>query len=105
MLGDRVLAKWPQEEQWWYPGVVTDSDGASVEVTFDDGDRSRVSVEDVRPLMVRVGSRVYCRWKGGDSYYAGKVSQAQGAAIHIDYDDGDQEMTSISLIRVNRNDL
>lgn len=104
-IGDRVLAKWPQEEQWWYPGVVTKSDASGIEVTFDDGDRSVVAPDQMRPLSVGVGSRVYCRWRGGAAYYPGKVGQAQGAAIAVDYDDGDQETTSISLIRVNRNDL
>ncbi len=103
-LGDRVLARWPQEKSWWYPGVVV-GDGPSPEVQFDDGDRSMVAVAEMRPLQVAIGTKLQCRWKGGEAYYPGKVAAVYGHAMHIAYDDGDQEVTSICMIRINEADL
>jgi hypothetical protein len=33
------------------------------------------------------------------------VTAATGAAIHIEFDDGDKETTSVSMVRVNESDL
>lgn len=103
-LGDRVLARWPREKSWWYPGVVV-GDGTVSEVQFDDGDRSMVPADEMRPLAVAVGTKIQCRWKGGDAYYAGKVSAVYGQALHVAYDDGDQEVTSVSMIRIDAAEL
>jgi hypothetical protein len=104
-VGDRVLAQWPQEKDWWYPGVVVSDGGGAYEVQFDDGDRATLKEDQTLPLLVSAGDRVYCRWKGGPVYYPGEIANIIGAAIWIDYDDGDHEGTSISLIRVNEEDL
>lgn len=104
-VGDRVLAKWTSEWEWWYPGVVCAVEGWSIDIQFDDGDRAIVSAQDVMPLVIRETSRVHGRWQGGALYYPGSVSARVGDAIRIDYDDGDQEWTSISMVRIHRDDL
>jgi hypothetical protein len=103
-IGDRVIAQWPAEKSWWYPGVVV-SDGGQIEVQFDDGDRAVLGPDQMKSLAIGPGSRVHCRWKGGSSYYPGKVSDARGSAIHVNYDDGDQEWSSVCMVRVSQNDL
>ena len=102
-IGDRVLAQW--EQQWWYPGVIVAVNGAGIVVQFDDGDRAPMSIEQARPLSYSVGDRVFCRWKGGDAYYPGVVSAVIGSAISIDYEDGDKETTTLSMVRINEADL
>jgi hypothetical protein len=104
-IGDRVLAKWPIEAEWWYPGVVMATGPGTVEVQYFDGDRSTVQANEAIPLAIGTGSRVYCRWKGGGAYYPGTVTNAVGEAIYIDYDDGDKETTIVQLARVNEDDL
>ena len=104
-VGERVLAEWPAEVDWWYPGVICASNGAEVEVQFDDGDRAVIAAHQARPLIVWIGARVYGRYEGGPYYYAGVVSAINGEAIHIDYDDGDKEWTTISMVRFHRTDL
>jgi hypothetical protein len=104
-LGDRVLAMWPVEVEWWYPGVVCLVAGNDVEVQFDDGDRSLVTTDDVIPLAIGVGTRVHGRWRGDKFYFPGRVSEQRGPAIHIEYDDGDEEWTTVSMVRVHREDL
>lgn len=48
---------------------------------------------------LRPGDRVRCRWKGGDTEYAGHVAEARDGQVFIKYDDGDEELTSPSLCR------
>ena len=105
LVGDRVLARWPAEIDWWYPGVVCLVEPAKLEVQFDDGDRAELAPWEVTTLQVRVGSRVFGRWQGGPYYYPGAVTEQRGEAIHIAYDDGDQEWSTVSLIRVHQQDL
>jgi hypothetical protein len=104
-IGDRVLAKWPSETEWWYPGVVVGIEIEGIEVQYDDGDRASLAEDELMPLAIGVGSRVYGRWQGGGTYYPGMVTAATGAAIHIEFDDGDKETTSVSMVRVNESDL
>jgi hypothetical protein len=96
--GDRVLACW--FDLHWYPGVVLGVDGKRVHVLFDDGDQALLTPDKVRPLEIKVGDRVFCRFKGGPAYYPGEVTRKKGEVIHIQYDDGDEETTSIRLVRI-----
>lgn len=102
-LGDRILGQW--ETDWFYPGVIVGVPGGSLEVQFDDGDRAKLQPEQVRPLSLQVGIRVYARWQGGSAYYGGRISAIHGNAISIDYDDGDKETTTVSMVRIHAPDL
>ena len=104
-VGDRVLAAWPAEEEWWYPGVICGMAGFEVDVQYDDGDRATLSQSDVRPLALGIGSRVWGRWQAEACYYPGTITRQLGAAIHIDYDDGDAEWTTIGMVRVHIEDV
>lgn len=104
-LGDLVLAVWPVEVEWRYPGVICLVAGHEVEVQFNDGDRAVVTAADVMPLAVGVGWRVCCRFQGGPFYFPGRVTDQRGEAIHVDYDDGDAEWTTVSMVRVHHSDL
>jgi Domain of unknown function (DUF4537) len=96
--GDRVLGCWFDEH--WYPGVVLSVEGKRVHVLFDDGDQAMLTPDKVRTLDIKVGDRVFCRYKGGPAYYPGEVTRKRGEVIHIRYDDGDEETTSIRLVRL-----
>jgi len=96
--GDRILGCW--FDLHWYPGVVLSIDGKRLHVLFDDGDQALLTPDKVRALDIKVGDRVWCRFKGGPVYYAGEVMKKQGEVIHIHYEDGDEETTSLRLIRI-----
>jgi|SRR5687768_923043 len=104
-VGDRVLAVWPVEEEWWYPGTVVAVDGELFDVRYDDGDQARLSAPQMKSLEINAGARVFGRWKGGGQYYPGRISTAAGEAIHILYDDGDQEDTVVAMVRVHQDDV
>lgn len=101
IVGDRVLGKWSWDF-YWYPGTVQAVEGEQLYVAFDDGDREWMPAARVMPLDFAVGSRVYGRWQGGPHYYPGRVARKDGETLHIHYDDGDQETTTVSVVRVLR---
>ncbi|MFN4260045.1 MAG: hypothetical protein ACK4RK_12185 [Gemmataceae bacterium] len=101
-IGDRVLARWPAEVAWWYPGIVCGTSDDFAVIQFDDGDRAQVANEEISEIDISVGSRVFGRWLGGPFYYPGLVTSRRGEAIYIRYDDGDEEWTAIAMVRVER---
>lgn len=99
--GDRVLAPW--ESDWCYPGVIRCLDGDVAFIKFDDGDRALVFVEDLEPLAIRVGALVFCRSEHGPKvYYPAKVKEVIGEELEICYEDGREERTPVSCVRVER---
>jgi hypothetical protein len=99
-IGDRVLARWPVEVSWYYPGTVCGAQEDGYVVQFDDGDRALVVGEEMRYLDIEVGEQVFGRWQAGRLYFPGTVTDQRGWALHIQYDDGDAEWTSVCMIRV-----
>jgi hypothetical protein len=96
--GDRVLGSW--FDGHWYPGIVLTVDGKRTHVMFDDGDQAVLTADKVRVLDVKVGDHIFCRYQGGPAYFPGVVTTKDGEIIHIQYDDGDEETTSLRLIRL-----
>ncbi len=101
-IGERVLACW--DDLYWYPGMVFAVTGEQYHVIFDDGNQALVRGERLRPLTVKVGDRVWCRWQGGPAYHAGVIASKTGEVIHVNYDDGDEENTLLRLVRLERDD-
>ena len=90
--GDWVLGQWRGGE-FWFPGVVQERKGDAVVVLYDDGTRETLPAARVRPYTWKLGTRVECRWSGGQEWYAGKISgmSKDGTEIDVLYDDGDRE--------------
>jgi hypothetical protein len=101
--GDRVLACW--YDQNWYPGVIVSVSGKRIHVLYDDGDQAMVTPDRVKALAFKVGDRVCCRRGGGPIFYPGEITKQQGEVIHIQYENGEEETTSIRLVRVEREGL
>jgi hypothetical protein len=100
-IGDRVLANWSHDE-YWYPAFIRVVDGDHIQVHFDDGDKQTTTADRLMPLDIEVGDRVHCRWNGGSAYYAGRVARKEDEQIFVEYEDGDEEWTTISCLRVTR---
>lgn len=47
----------------------------------------------------KIGDRVQCNWKGGGTFYNGKITSLKGNKAHISYDDGDQEDTTLNMCK------
>ncbi len=100
-VGDRVLAQWAHD-QFFYPGEIRASGNGSYEIRYDDGDSAWVTAEQIASFDITEGDQVFARWQGGKFYYAGIIDEQDGETIHVCYADGDQEWTSVSMVRVER---
>jgi hypothetical protein len=97
-VGDRVFA--PQGVSWLHPGRITKIEQRKYYVRFEDGTANWFDAIQLRTFVLDVGSRVYCRWQGGDVYYPGKIAQRKGDTYLIHYDDGDKEWARLPLMRI-----
>lgn len=98
-VGDRVLADWSGDE-YYYPATVVLVEEGRYFVIFDDFDREWLDADLLRDDDVDAGTSVECRWQGESLYYPGTIRKRIGNAIHVLYDDGDEEFTTIAHIRV-----
>jgi len=87
-LNDKIAAK--------------EKDGSRYYILFDDGDKQWTAAERITTDDIKVGSKVFTNWKKKGRYYSGRVTQRKGDRIHIRYDDGDKETTTISVVRILR---
>jgi hypothetical protein len=99
-VGERVLAKFA--DSYFYPGQIRDVQGDACLVVFDDGDFAWVHRAHVLSPDLKVGSRVFCRVRGGPAFAPGVINQQKGESIRIRYDHGEEEWSSVSMLRVQR---
>jgi hypothetical protein len=99
-IGDRVLAKWPGERIWWYPGVVCGNEDDQIELQFDDGDRAVVLQEDLSPLQFPAGTIVQARIDRDLRYIPATVLEQRGQALLLRFPNDAEMWTSICLVRV-----
>ncbi len=100
-VGDRVLARWGPEK-FWYVGTVKEAKGDKYVIGFDDGDKQETPADEITAEDIKVGDKVFGNFKRAGKYYPGKVTTRTGDQIHIKYDDGDEEDTTIGMVRVER---
>jgi DUF971 family protein len=98
--GERVLAK--KADSYFYPGVVREINENGCFVVFDDGDASWVHHAHVLRQDIQIGSRVFCRNKSAPVFAPGTVNQLKGETVRVRYDQGEEEWTSIAMLRVQR---
>jgi hypothetical protein len=83
------------------PGATVDQVlHGELHIRFDDGDRGWVQRDQVLPLEIRPGLRVLGRWKMASCYYPGVITEVRGDTVHIAYDDGDREWTTVAALRI-----
>jgi hypothetical protein len=99
-VGARVLAKY--SDSYFYPGQVRDVQGDGCFIVYDDGHSSWVHHAHVLAPDLKVGSKVFCRVRGGPMFAPGVINQQKGESIQIRYDHGEEEWSSISMLRVQR---
>lgn len=100
--GERVLALWKADKDWFYVGTVREFKDGKYQVVFDDGDKDWVDAGNVYAEDIAVGDKVAGNFKRLGLYYPGKVTKRTGDQVHVKYDDGDEEDTTIAMLRVKR---
>jgi hypothetical protein len=101
IVGDRVLAQW-SGDSYWYPGTIQVVDRDRLHVYFDDGDHEWRPADLVCENNLGAGSRVFVRRQRGPAFYPARIVRRQGERIQVEYDNGQQEDTSIAFVRVQR---
>jgi hypothetical protein len=99
-VGDRVLASWL--DAFFYPGRVRNVQGSNCEIAFDDGDSAWIHEANVRRPDIQVGSLVFCRHHAGPMYLPAIVREQRGEKLQVEYESGEKEWTTISMVRVQR---
>ncbi len=98
--GVRLLAQ--ADDLLWYPGTLQAMDGKRLQVTYEDGDEALVTPDQVRPLDIHVGSRIFCRRGGRPEFVPAEVTAREAQRIRVAYTDGSEEWTSLRMMRVER---
>jgi hypothetical protein len=102
-LGDRVWGCW--FDLLWYPGIVLQTHPKGIQVLFDImGEAVFVPVNRVRPLAAFPGEPIEARWQAGRNFFPGKITKVTGEVVHVHYDHGEEETTSIRLVRMKRDE-
>ena len=76
--------------------------GQRLYVQFDDEIEEWTTADRATKINLAVGDRVQGKWQGGDLFYLGRVAQRNGEQVFVVYDDGDQEWTTITNLRITR---
>jgi hypothetical protein len=96
--GDRVLAPW--EPTFLYAGTIQEVKGGQALIQFDDGDAGSVDLALVQPLALQLGQKVMSRRRMGPHFFPGEISKIEGVHVHIEFDDGKEERTTVAALRI-----
>jgi hypothetical protein len=98
-VSDWVLAQW-RGGAYYYPAVVTRTDGKMVTIEYDDGARETRPVNQVKRYDWQLGSKIECRWTDG-GWYGASITAMDGDGVKLDilYDDGTAQRTKTKRCR------
>src|SRR6516165_1890300 len=96
--GDRVLAPW--EPTFVYAGTVDQVSAGRALINFDDGDAGWVDLAHVQPLALERGCRVMSRRRMGPNFFPGEIDDIDGDNVHVEFDDGKEEWTTVASLRI-----
>jgi len=96
--GDTILGYW-KDNQAYYLGTIVDNRGDDYFVVFEDGEKAKLTINDIKRGSIEVGSKVFAKWSDG-KFYPGTVAEVIGRAFFINFDDGDKGWVSASGIAV-----
>lgn len=97
--GDRVLAY--DCDEYIYPAdIVQIEDEQRIIVQYLDGPERMLTPELIKRFDVRPGLKIECRYNGGQHFFPGTLQKLEGERVHVKYDDGEEEWTSVRLLRI-----
>ena len=99
-VGCRVFGRWAADG-YWYSGTVKEVKDGKYLVRFDDSTQTWLDKGEVVGYQPTWGDHVEADWLGKGTYYPGKVTRRKDEKVHIAYDDGDDEDTTISALRAD----
>ena len=101
-VGDHVRCDWKAYGKY-YAAVITQVDGEKYLVKYaSDGSEEWTTVQYLKTPekgVYKVGDAVEGNWKGGGTWYPGKIGKVEGERYYIEYNDGDVEWTTSAFVR------
>jgi hypothetical protein len=98
-FGDQVLA--PRAgDSYCYPGTVQQDAGEHCSILFEDGNEAWVPTGQVQPLRLEPGDWIEVRLPAGREFSIARVVRFGSGRLIVKYEDGEQETTSLGLIRM-----
>ena len=97
--GLRWFARW-DADGYSYPCAVAKIKDGQYFIRYTDGTEEWTPAYYVGKCNIRVGDTVFGNWLNRGLYYQGMVTSRDGDRIHILYDDGDEEDTTIGALRM-----
>ncbi len=102
-VGERAFAYW-DEDGYYYPATVTSVDEDDIAVRFDDGATATLAWEDLEELILDVDDEVESKSSKDDTFYPAVVVSIDGEKVQVEYEDGSQEWTIVSKLRISLED-
>ncbi len=99
-VGCRVFGRWAADG-YWYSGTVKEIKDGKYLIRFDDTDQAWLDKGEVVGYQPTFDDHVQGNWLGKGTYYPGKITRRKDEKVHIAYDDGDDEDTTISALRAD----
>ena len=97
-VGNRVFAYW-EADQYYYPATITQVEGDDIFIRYDTGEEEWTNSDYLAEMKVAVGDEVESKWSQDEEYYTAQVTAINGEQIHVVYEDGNEEWTSINNLR------
>ena len=83
--------------------IDTDKDSETgIYVRFADGDKQWCSEDQLLPIDIEVSDRVHAKWNGEDEFFAARVTKIKDDQYALTYEDGEEEWTTVEMMRVTR---
>ena len=101
--GDQVLAPW--EPMFLYPGTISqikvdEARGDQALIEFDDSGAGWVFLYSICPREIANGQRVQCRRGNGPHYISCEILDVDGDDVHVRFDEGGVEWTTVAALRI-----
>ena len=98
-VNDRVFAYWEADE-YYYPATITEIDGDSIYIRYDDGNEEWTESDYLSDLAVEVGEKVEAMWSEDERYYYAEVLAVKGEQVQVAwYDESGEEWVAMSALR------
>ncbi len=101
-VGDHVRCDWKGYGKY-YAAVITQIDGQKYLVKYaSDGSEEWTTAQYLKipeKGVYKIGDAIEGNWKGGGTWYPGKIGKIEGERFYIEYNDGDVEWTTGEFIR------
>jgi hypothetical protein len=103
--GTRVLARYQNGGDAYIAVVTQQAGGGNVNVVYADGDAEALPASALSPDSIAEGSRVQARIRSWPNFHPGTLQRRIGHAVFVRFDDGDEQWTSIGLVRTAANEI